>query len=332
MAGCLEDLSIAINCLCEAIYLTQTGGGSGGAGTIPAAPSSFFDNGVDIPSGYDDRADYVASKCNLSQFILNRLSGDFDRLKQVNVAGQGALALAGIVRLLMLTPIGLSQIVGAVVVAILGLAAAGIAAYVQALDELQSRMDAMDICELYEANDVAEAIANVHSWIAGGSYTLSSLTIQLGQSLIGTDALNVLFDPKSDNINYDELPVGDCSLCVLACDSGFSVERGTGPSTPNDFPMTFTSALNVPSGCHYIWVTSFEPGLKLKFTDVTGWVSCNPPGQFRVGIGGVGLDTLYSADTPPSSATCFDPAGQGDERLQFIFSGDEEFTVTLDCC
>lgn len=219
LASIFNQIIITNNQLVQAAYNTTCGcGGSNGAGISSDEPSSFVDNGTDFPTGYTDRAEYDDAKCDLSQYVIDTLVSDLESLKVVNVAGKSAAALAGLLGLLLLTPVPFDELIAGVAIAILSLVSAGINSYVTALSELSARISAMDICELYGASNASLAVENVEDWIAGGTYTLQSATVQLGQALVGTNAVNVLFDDKSDSVNYGELPNGDCSGCVICPD------------------------------------------------------------------------------------------------------------------
>ena len=142
--GCFEDLVLSINCLCEAIYNTSCSGGSGGSGLYPQVASEFVDNGVDFPSGYTDRAAYDTGKCDLAQWLIDNWALQFNKLQEINVAAAGAGALAGILQVVVFLPIP-GAILFQIAVTILGLAAGGIAAFTNALNELEARISAMDI-------------------------------------------------------------------------------------------------------------------------------------------------------------------------------------------
>lgn len=266
--GCLEDLNTSLEliasrleCVCNAVLGGSAARGSGGSGTFAAPEASFVDNGTDFPDGYTDRAEYDTSKCDLSQFVIDRFLGDLAKLRQINVAGQAAQTLSTILVVTLVTPIPFDDIL-ALLSPILALAALGINVFVTALDELTTRMEAMSICELYEAQDVGQAVENVDAWIEGGTYTQQSLTELVGTYLFGTDAANVLFEPKSDAINYDELPEGDCSSCTIPClvvwDFASDAEG-----------FTFTDESVPPSSAAGAW-SSAEDGVLRNTFDIPG--------------------------------------------------------------
>ena len=232
--SCLDDLNATLEALVQ-VTLESSGcgcGGSGGAGGVPQSPSDFEDTGENFPEGYNDRAAYDVAKCNLAQYVINNVLADFDRLKTIDPT---VLTLAGVVALLpALIIIPLSYVALAVLAAaIIAFSALGANVFVTAANELRARIAAMDICELYEAPDVNTAIANVEAWIAGGTYTQQTLTVALGQALVGTDLLNPLFNPPDPWLLPEGLPEGDCSGC-LECNPWF-VDIGTvvssGPGT-----------------------------------------------------------------------------------------------------
>lgn len=225
--GCLEDLSIAINDLVQATY-NASGcgcGGSGGAGQTPEEFSEFTDNGATYPDGWDDRDAYSSAKCDLALYTINRMLADFDRLLTVNASQLTAAALAATLPLLLLTPLSFVALFG-VAVAILALYVVGAQTFVTAVTELKARIQAMDICLLYEAQTAAQAVSSVETWISDGTYTTQSLTVALGHALIGSDAINPLFSSPGAVIDYGQLPAGDCSECDEICEP-FYVEVGT---------------------------------------------------------------------------------------------------------
>lgn len=213
--SCLDDLNQTLENLVQ-VTLSAGGcgcGGSGGAGGTDAEASTFEDDGTNFPDGYSDRPAYDVAKCNLAQYVINNILSDFDKLKTIDPT---TLTIAGsIVILVALLTLPLSFVALSILAAsLLAFATLGGAALVTAINELQARIAAMDICELYEANNVGEAISNVEAWIAGGTYTNPSLTIPLGQALIGTDTLNPLFNPPDPWLLPEGLPTGDCSGCL----------------------------------------------------------------------------------------------------------------------
>ncbi len=262
LVGCLDDLALSIANLTAAVFATGTCGGSAGAGITAGTPSDFEDSGSNFPSGYADREEYIDDKCNLAQFIIDRFDTDFDSIKVAGVSGQTSAAVAAILGIAILTPIPLDELLVAVVAGVLGLVAIGILAYTTAVTELQARIAAMDICELRDADDVEEAVANVEAWIDGGTYTQQTLTVLLGKGFVGTDAFNVLFEPKSSAINYDELPVGDCGGCEQECTS--TMTSGTGDPEVGGL---FTSAFVGPAHEIGLWVSAARD---MDIT-LTGW-------------------------------------------------------------
>lgn len=262
LVGCLDDLVVEFQNMVIAVYATGTCGGSAGAGVSSAPAETFVDTGSNFPTGYTDRDEYSDIKCNLAQRVLDQLDADLEALKLANISGQSATAVAALLGITLLTPIPLDELLVAVAAALLGLVAFGISAYVNALGELQSRLDAMDLCELYEADDVDDAVAAVEAWIDGGSYTYQSLTEQLGSGLVGTNSVNILFAEKSDDINYDELPVGDCSSCV--CDS--TIFWGTGdPEAGGTLTSGWTGNYEGIG-----WYVSYARNMTIT---LTGWTS-----------------------------------------------------------
>lgn len=306
LVGCLDDLSIAIANLTASIFATGTCGGSGGSGITAGPPSSFEDDGSNFPSGYADRADYTDEKCNLAQYILDRLDADFESLKVAGVSGQTSAAIAAILGIALLTPIPLDEMLVGVAAGILGLVNISLLAYTTAVTQLQTRLNAMSICEIYDAQDVDEAVTNVEDWINGGSYSQQVLTVLLGQSLVGTDAFNVLFEAKSDAINYDELPTGDCGGCELGCTS--TMLQGTGdPEAGGTLNSAFVTG-------HYeiVWWVSTTRDMTIA---LTGWTQLsNPTDSFRacsVRDTSCGEDLgdcwdIYSSDTNPFPTTMND--------------------------
>lgn len=215
--GCFEQINATLQCICQALQAGIKVGGANGAGNFAATPEDFIDDGSSFPDGFASRTEYDVAKCNLSQLVINNLVNSFDAMKAIDASATSAEALAIVLSLVLLVATPFSVII-ALASAILALAAIGLSVYVTACEELASRVGAIDICELYEAQTVGEAISNVQDWIAGGTYSQQSLTVTLGQYLITTNLINPLFAPKNDAINYPELPEGDCSGCSTSND------------------------------------------------------------------------------------------------------------------
>jgi len=218
IVGCLDDLKVGLSNLTLAVYNSGCGcSGSGGAGSTAGPTPAFVDDGTDnFPDGYDDRAEYQDAKCRLAQFVIDRMLSDFQKLRVIGVSSESASALATILGIALATPIPFDDMLIGVAVAVLGLYASAANALSEALTELEGRVSSMDICELYSAADADEAVANVQSWISGGTYTYGFLTSQLGSYMIGVDAVAPLFSSPGGTINASELPAADCSACVEA--------------------------------------------------------------------------------------------------------------------
>lgn len=216
IVGCLDDLKASLSDLTLAVYNSGCGcGGSGGAGATAGPAPTFADNGTsNFPDGYTDRAEYQDAKCRLAQFVIDRMLADFQKLRVINVSSASASSLATILGIALITPIPFDDMLVGVAVAVLGLYALAANALSGSLDELEARVSSMDICELYGAATADDAVANVQSWISGGTYTYGPLASQLGSYMIGVDAVAPLFSPPGGTINASELPAADCSGCV----------------------------------------------------------------------------------------------------------------------
>lgn len=213
--GCLDELQVAITCLCQAVYNTSQAGGSNGAGIATVPYETFVDDGVGTyPVGYTDRSEYEDSKCDLSRFVIDTLASDLDALKVIDVSALGATALASVIALIILTPISFVVLLS-IAAAILGLAALGISTFTDAIDELVARLEAIDICEVYTTQTASEAADNIRDWLLAGTYSQQALTEAVANLLISPEAMNPLFEPKSATINYAALPAGDCSSCAI---------------------------------------------------------------------------------------------------------------------
>lgn len=271
--GCLEDLTAAINALKEVFQggILVNGGcgcnGSGGAGVFEDAPSSFVDNGTAFPSGYDDRSDYLDSKCQLAQYVIDGLVSGLKNLRQVDVTQYALGALVALFPLLFILPIAYLALV-ATAESILGLVAIGAAAFTTAVNELiEFLQDDFDICRLYDAGSAQEAKDNIIADINAAAFSQDTLTKNLLINLISFDSLNLLFDAKPA-LDFSQLPVADCSGCSGPEDCGYTVAVGTGPEFPGG---EFTSAIG-PTGFGRIQLapaSSFCPTQAVTFTLVS---------------------------------------------------------------
>ena len=334
--GCMEDLVDAINNLTISVTggITNAGGcgcaGTGGAGLFETNGSTFEDAGDNFPDGYSDRAEYLASKCALATYIVAGWIGDLARLRTIDAAGKSAAALVPILGLTFLVPIPFANLIGIAGV-VLALAALSISVFVDAIDELISWLQGLDICTLYAAVSASGAKAALQDDLDSQTFTQDSLTKALFSYFLNFDALNILFDPKGTTLNIDELPASDCSECQFPCDSGFSQEIGTGPSIAEGYRSEpFISAPN--GGLEYIQVTSFKVGLPITFVSLSGWVTSGDPHDFRIASGGDGTaGDLYNSGTPPSFPVTFDPGPTGNIAFVFSGAGSNQFELVLDC-
>jgi len=127
-----------------------------------------------------------------------------------SISLEAAVALLG---LSFLTPVPFDDIL-AIAAVILSLAAIGVQAYVDAIDEMIGFLqEDLDICILYEASDANEARQGVHDAINQHPFTQETLVREFLRHFIGYDSINLLFSEPPENINLDALPQGDCSQC-----------------------------------------------------------------------------------------------------------------------
>lgn len=331
--GCLEDLTNVITQLGITISNTvlNAGGcgcsGTGGAGIYEQEQSTFTDTGDNFPDGYPDRGEYELAKCRLARYILDRWSADLSRIRTVNAAGQSAQALAAILAVLALTPIPFTQLT-LLAAAILGLASLGIAVLVEAIDELITWINAVDICLLYSAADAGIAKQNILDNLDEQTFTQDTLAKNLFSYLVNFDAINIIFQ-DNPTINVDSLPTADCSECATpACYQGYSISLGTGPSYPTN-GGTFESQAHL--GYQYLQVTSFPVGQDFLFQGINDHVDQTPltgdQYRFRSHDADPGEYDLWMSDSPPADDTVF-------ENLEsFIISGDVSsmFGVNFGC-
>lgn len=332
MSGCIEEMVSSIECLCEAIYNTTNNGGSNGAGVIDQSPSGFVDDGANWPDGYVDRDEYIDGKCRLSQRIVDNWLSDLAAIRTLNVAQYGAAALAGVLALLLLTPISLPVLVLSMASALLGLTALGINALVDAIDELSDRLGAMDICLLYGATSASEALDNVEAYITNGTYTHQTLTAQAGLAFITYDAINVMFDAKDDNINYDALPPADCSSCVIG-----KIEIMSGALVSGNLSLTpgvveissvlYSSPANCPENHERVNLVFGSDYTVIVDTDQTTSETClsDPAYTFRVAENCVSVDQRIADQSFQGLNYCV----AGGHSLTIRAEPGDPFTLTL---
>jgi len=325
--SCFDEIAAKLDCICVALQNlpnSLNGGvpfGSGGAGSIEAEPSEFVDNGTAFPAGYDDVEEYRENKCNLIEYIIEKITVSLESIGFLNLAG---LTASGVVFGLGLASLIVAPVAFPVLVALAGTMVVIWAAQgtlQTAMNNVIDYFNALDRCILFASRTAQDAIDDVYADIDSSS--LSDLEKQIAKNFITPDSVNILF---SDKPPLDGLPVGDCSGCTT-CESGFSIAIGSGPSIPNyEDPAGFTSAAF--NNFQYLQVTSFKTGLPIRFVSISGWSSGNPPDQFRISDGGDGTSgNLYAEDTFPTGQT-FDP---GAGNIAFIFSGNGPFNVVLEC-
>jgi hypothetical protein len=219
--GCLEDIVTAINNLGGVINNVSMGSGSccssglGGSGVYEEDPSSFVDSGDNFPSGYDDRADYLASKCKLAAYVINRWANTISSVRAINASSQTAEGVAILLAGLAVVPTPFSLVLG-IASSILALYAIGASIYESALEEAQDWMEGLDICLLYNAESAEQAKSNVLSDLESQSFTQDTLVKSIVSGFITYDVTNILFDAKPA-INIDLLPAADCSSCADEC-------------------------------------------------------------------------------------------------------------------
>lgn len=228
-----DELVTAINNLSSGLQfaISNTGNcgcsGSGGAGIYEDDASTFVDDGGNFPDGYSDRSDYLASKCRLANLVIQRMRNDLVNLRQINAASYTSATLGVLLTGLLLVPIPFAQIIGLVGL-LLDLVAISISAFVDALDELITWLDGLDICLLYSAVSAEEARNNVLSDLDSQTFTNDALTKGVGSYFLSFNSINLLFDAYPEGINIDELPLDSpCDGCdAPAC--GCSLDESTG--------------------------------------------------------------------------------------------------------
>jgi len=316
MAGCLEDLATALNQIALSLQASAGGcgcQGSGGAGTFEAPASTFVDDGENFPAGYSDRQEYEAAKCDLTKYILDRLSQDMERLGTVNAAGQSAATLSQIILFtVLLTPIPFDDLL-VIVSIVLELFAIAASAVATAANELSDFFANLDICLLYGADDAEGAKQAILEAIdAFGGFTYATLTKSLASNLISFDGLNLLFDPAPP---LENLPAGDCSSC--AC-PGITMVTGARLSQ-----NSFQSAFSGNGDFVHLNTQAFDADL--TFSNLVGYnEGVNVPGtlHFRVFKDG-GL--VYNSDAFPNGQTINgDQVVFGASLTQFTFQMDSE--------
>jgi len=313
--GCFEDLVAAVNQIALSLQASGSCGcqGSGGAGTFEAPASTFIDDGENFPAGYADREEYEAAKCDLSRYILDRLSQDMERLGTVNVAGQSAATLSQIILFtVLLTPIPFDDllIIVSIVLELFAIAASAVAT---AANELSDFFANLDICLLYGADDAEGAKQAILDAIdAFGGFTYAALTKSLASNLISFDGLNLLFDPAPP---LENLPAGDCSSC--AC-PGITMVTGV-RLTQNSFQSAFSG------NGDFVHLNTQAFDADLTFSNLVGYnEGVNVPGtlHFRVFKDG-GL--VYNSDAFPDGLTINgDQVVFGASLTQFTFVMDSE--------
>lgn len=219
--GCLDELVAELGAIRNVISLGMFNNscgcnGSSGSGITPTNPAPFQDNGANYPDYYDSRAEYLATKCDLAEYVRQQMVASLRQLRTVQSAGISVATLAALLTPLLLLPIAY-VVVLEIATALLALTALGIGVFVTAIDELiEYWQDTFDICLLYEATSSESALQNVYNDIDSQSFSVDVITKELGKYLLQPDATNLLFGDLPSTMNAEALPVGDCLNCSIA--------------------------------------------------------------------------------------------------------------------
>lgn len=210
--GCFEDLASKLDCICLALQnlsLATPTSGSAGAGTFEAVPSPFVDDGLTPPDGYEDYAEYEQWKCDLAQYVINKMIVDVTQATIWDIALLTLSELVIPIALTFLTPIPFDEILamaGALIAVVVTVGSAT-AVLEQCVDYLEN----IDLCLLFSAADVSEAIENVEADIDSQSFAVQDgNTKTILKALFNNNSLNILFEEKPPLM---DLPTGDCSGC-----------------------------------------------------------------------------------------------------------------------
>lgn len=187
--------------------------GAGGSGVVEADPAPFEDDGGNFPAGYADRSEYLTNKCDLAEYVLDRIADDLTRVRTLDLVGLTLASVIGGLGVALLTPIPFDDIIGLGAALVTVIATLGAASAV--LQEAIDYINALDRCILFLADDVEEARDDIIADIDAATFPVGGdLTRDIIKKFISYDSLNILFDDKPDLIN---LPAGDCSGCGEEC-------------------------------------------------------------------------------------------------------------------
>jgi len=198
----------------------ESGGGSRGAGDIPAPPStqtSTTDDRLgDPPPGFEDWDEYDQFKCDMAHKILDDLIVDMATLFTVGAGVTASVTLATLLLTALLTPIGWAALITLAGVA-LSLFATGITVS-ELTSVLEDNRDSL-VCGMLSGSSVTDSIsffADVVQDICEADAEISAfgdvpifLAVNTIMGFASIDSFNRLYEPPP----Y-EIPTGnDCSGC-----------------------------------------------------------------------------------------------------------------------
>lgn len=210
------------------------GCGSAGAGSTEGTPSTEQPGfpgdpqpGDEVPPGFADYAEYNAYKCDMAEWLVQKVESDLGWWQGANfVTITLAAFIAGI-----LTPIPGDEIIALLgLLASLALQGVTIAAVGNMIDAVSNnRLEIL--CALYRAGNAGQSTSNVQGAISDAidgetAAIYAPILKSILNQMIGTDNVNRLYvrwDEKAD-----DLPTGDCDDCACSITTNIGTDNGGG--------------------------------------------------------------------------------------------------------
>jgi len=292
----LGDLNAGLNAIANAISeladrdcdCAVADCGSGGAAQSDGIPTTVIDAGINPnPEIFEDYEAYRTYKCNVAEFIVERMQADVAKLQLLNwgtITFYGALEMVAVIAATIATPI-----IGDDVLAVVGAIALISGAMSGPLEELDDALIAVSdelICAMFTAGNVEIAKIACREILAVQLDSQSDGAVlfvaQAMANMFMTFAnLNTLFE-GDETVLYPASSF-DCSTCgpmIFGRLPEFpDAEQygGSGDLTLNDVSRVLTSTLH-PNGFHYITIKNVEHG-QVFFAEYTATSLANGNGR-----------------------------------------------------
>lgn len=243
---CLDDISVAIECICSATGVLAEKSGQEGQ----AAEGSLSDGTIETGEGeqFPDQEAYFNAKCNASNAVFDTILGMVTWLKENDVdmlAGVfGGITSGLLVAAALAGPVGWAwALVSSLVVSLAGFVVAYALSFIDLEDALNDVHEAC-VMALYNATDAITAEANFIAAVEAGTPTITSIEALFLGLLLSAEVVNQLFSPREDVANYESSSPIDCGDSLLAFWTFPTDEEGWTFRDDSDSPSSASGAYN----------------------------------------------------------------------------------------